>query len=92
MVQLNGGVLRDLCGHLVLARILVTWGVLSSATMFVNGAFSFYILRFLLGAAEAGFFPGMILYLTYWFPIEARGRAVGAGLVVLRRLHPERRD
>src|SRR6266436_7632512 len=59
-----------------MARILVTWGVLSSATMFVNGAFSFYILRFLLGAAEAGFFPGMILYLTYWFPLEARGRAV----------------
>ena len=59
-----------------IARILVTWGILSSATMFVNSAFSFYLLRFLLGAAEAGFFPGMILYLTYWFPVEARGRAV----------------
>jgi ACS family tartrate transporter-like MFS transporter len=59
-----------------MARILVTWGMLSSATMFVNGVFSFYVLRFLLGVAEAGFFPGMILYLTYWFPVEARGRAV----------------
>jgi ACS family tartrate transporter-like MFS transporter len=44
--------------------------------MFVNSASTFYVLRFLLGAAEAGFFPGMILYLTYWFPVEARGRAV----------------
>ena len=59
-----------------IARILVTWGVISSATMFVNGPMTFYILRFLLGLAEAGFFPGMILYLTYWFPAEARGRAV----------------
>ena len=59
-----------------IARILVTWGVISSAMMFVNGPRTFYILRFLLGLAEAGFFPGMILYLTYWFPVEARGRAV----------------
>src|SRR5439155_8389691 len=59
-----------------IARILVTWGVISSAMMFVTGTFTFYILRFLLGLAEAGFFPGMILYLTYWFPVEARGRAV----------------
>jgi ACS family tartrate transporter-like MFS transporter len=59
-----------------IARILVTWGVISSAMMFVNGPLSFYILRFVLGIAEAGFFPGMILYLTYWFPAEARGRAV----------------
>jgi MFS transporter, ACS family, tartrate transporter len=59
-----------------IARILVTWGFISSAMMFVNGAFAFYMLRFLLGVAEAGFFPGMILYLTYWFPADARGRAV----------------
>ncbi len=59
-----------------MARILVTWGLLSSATMFVKGALTFYVLRFLLGIAEAGFFPGMILYLTYWFPSKARGRAV----------------
>jgi MFS transporter, ACS family, tartrate transporter len=59
-----------------IARILVTWGVISAAMMFVNSTATFYILRFLLGLAEAGFFPGMILYLTYWFPAEARGRAV----------------
>ncbi|PYS41131.1 MAG: MFS transporter [Acidobacteria bacterium] len=59
-----------------IARILVTWGIISSAMMFLNGAVMFYVLRFLLGVAEAGFFPGMILYLTYWFPAEARGRAV----------------
>jgi MFS transporter, ACS family, tartrate transporter len=59
-----------------MARILITWGVISSAMMFVNGVFGFYALRFLLGVAEAGFFPGMILYLTYWFPAEARGRAI----------------
>src|SRR5207244_7490309 len=44
--------------------------------VFVTGPFTCYLLRFLLGLAEAGFFPGMILYLTYWFPVEARGRAV----------------
>jgi ACS family tartrate transporter-like MFS transporter len=69
-------IMQRVGGRIWMARILVTWGMLSSATMFVNGAFSFYVLRFLLGAAEAGFFPGMILYLTYWFPMEARGSAV----------------
>jgi ACS family tartrate transporter-like MFS transporter len=62
--------------RLWIARILVTWGILSSAMMFVKGIVSFYVLRFLLGVAEAGFFPGMILYLTYWFPLQSRGRAV----------------
>src|SRR5207237_377219 len=59
-----------------MARILITWGVISSAMVFVNGVFAFYLLRFLLGIAEAGFFPGMILYLTYWFPADERGRAI----------------
>jgi ACS family tartrate transporter-like MFS transporter len=59
-----------------IARILITWGIISSAMMFIRGPASFYVLRFLLGAAEAGFFPGMILYLTYWFPAEERGHAV----------------
>ena len=59
-----------------MARILVTWGLISSAMMFVGGVAAFYALRFLLGVAEAGFFPGMILYLTYWFPAAARGRAI----------------
>ena len=59
-----------------MARIMITWGIISSAMRFVKGPASFYTLRFLLGVAEAGFFPGMILYLTYWFPRDARGRAV----------------
>ena len=60
-----------------MARIMVTWGVVSMATMFVTGSTSFYILRLLLGAAEDGFFPGVILYLTYWFPRKVRGEIVG---------------
>jgi MFS transporter, ACS family, tartrate transporter len=59
-----------------IARIMLTWGVISSAMFLVGGETSFYILRFLLGVAEAGFFPGMILYLTYWFPARERARAV----------------
>src|ERR1700682_2711634 len=51
-----------------IARIMLVWGVISAGMMFVTGRWGFYILRFLLGAAEAGFFPGLILYSTYWFP------------------------
>src|SRR4051812_19738641 len=60
-----------------IARIMVTWGIISACTMFVQGEWSFYAVRFLLGIAEAGFFPGMILYLSYWFPARERARAVG---------------
>lgn len=59
-----------------IARIMVTWGVLSAGTMFVTTETQFYIIRFFLGAAEAGFFPGIILYLTFWFPSQQRGRIV----------------
>src|ERR671933_2078098 len=59
-----------------IARIMLTWGVISSAMFLVGGEASFYVLRFLLGVAEAGFFPGMILYLTYWFPARERARRV----------------
>ena len=59
-----------------IARIMITWGVVSAATMFVRSPESFFALRFLLGAAEAGFFPGIILYLTRWFPAAERARAV----------------
>jgi MFS family permease len=59
-----------------IARIMITWGIISSATLFVNSPWTFYTLRFLLGLAEAGFFPGIILYLTYWFPSRRRGRMV----------------
>jgi MFS transporter, ACS family, tartrate transporter len=60
-----------------MARIMITWGLISACTLFVQGAASFYAVRFLLGVAEAGFFPGMILYLSYWFPARERARAVG---------------
>ena len=55
-----------------IARIMFTWGVISALMAVVQGPISFYILRFLLGAAEAGFFPGIILYLSYWFPARSR--------------------
>src|SRR6185437_3093524 len=61
-----------------IARIMVSWGVVSAAMALVNGPTSFVALRFLLGVAEAGCFPGIILYLTYWFPESARARIVGA--------------
>jgi len=57
-----------------IARILVVWGIISSAFMFVNTPTQFYVMRFLLGVGEAGFFPGIILYLTYWFPGHRRAR------------------
>jgi ACS family tartrate transporter-like MFS transporter len=59
-----------------IGRIMVSWGAVSAAMMFVRGPWSFYALRFLLGVAEAGFFPGIILYLSYWFPARERARAV----------------
>ena len=54
--------------------ILLTWGAISAANALVQGETSFYVLRFLLGVAEAGFFPGMIFYLTLWFPPAYRAR------------------
>lgn len=59
-----------------IARIMISWRVISACTAFVVGPWSFYGLRFLLGIAEAGFFPGVILYLTYWFPRAYRSRVV----------------
>jgi ACS family tartrate transporter-like MFS transporter len=59
-----------------LARIMVSWGLITCAMMAVTGPWGFYALRVLLGVAEAGFFPGVILYLTYWFPARERARAV----------------
>jgi MFS family permease len=58
-----------------IARIMISWGLVSACFMFVRGPWSFYILRFLLGVAEAGFFPGIILYLSYWIPPKQRARA-----------------
>jgi D-galactonate transporter len=59
-----------------IARIMITWGILSGCFMFVETPTSFYILRFLLGVAEAGFYPGVILYLTYWYPAHRRARII----------------
>jgi ACS family tartrate transporter-like MFS transporter len=56
-----------------IARIMITWGLMAAAMAFVQGATSFLVLRFLLGIAEAGFFPGVILYFTYWFPNNIAG-------------------
>jgi ACS family tartrate transporter-like MFS transporter len=61
-----------------IARIMVTWGLISAAMAFVTGPNSFYVLRFLLGMAEAGFFPGIVLYLTYWYPARYRARVMSA--------------
>jgi D-galactonate transporter len=68
--------MRKVGARLWIARIMITWGLVSAATVFTKGAWSFYILRFLLGVAEAGFFPGVILYLTDWYPARRRARVV----------------
>src|ERR1700678_163683 len=66
-----------------LGVIIFCWGVISSATMFVHSPASFYVLRFSLGAAEAGFFPGILLYFTYWFPASARARSVSWFMIAM---------
>jgi MFS family permease len=60
-----------------LARIMISWGVISGCMAIVTGPWSFYLVRFLVGAAEAGFFPGVVLYLTYWFPRRYRASYIG---------------
>ena len=64
-----------------IARIMATWGLVSGAMALVQGPWSFVALRFLLGLAEAGFFPGVILYLTYWFPASYRARIIGVFMI-----------
>jgi ACS family tartrate transporter-like MFS transporter len=76
-------ILHRMGARLWIARILVTWGVVAMAMAAVRGPRSFLIARFLLGIAEAGFFPGMILYLTYWFPGPERGRIIGAFMLAV---------
>jgi sugar phosphate permease len=66
-----------------LARIMITWGLVSAATALVTGPYSFYALRLLLGAAEAGFFPGVAFYLATWFPAEYRTRMVAWFMVAV---------
>src|SRR6185295_11191407 len=62
--------------RLWIARIMITWGLISAGMMFVQGTTSFYVMRFLLGVAEAGFLPGIVYYLSQWFPREQRAKAV----------------
>jgi len=69
-------VMERVGARLWMARIMISWGLISSAMLFVKGPIAFYTLRFLLGAAEAGFAPGILLYLTYWIPVKQQARAV----------------
>jgi len=71
-------ILARVGARLWIARIMVTWGVVSAGMMLVRSASSFYVLRFLLGVAEAGFFPGIIFCLSRWFPSDERARAIAA--------------
>src|ERR1700741_1703364 len=66
-----------------IARIMITWGAVSAAFALIGGPTSFLVLRFLLGAAEAGFFPGVILYITYWYPAHYRAIIVGIFMVAI---------
>jgi D-galactonate transporter len=67
-------ILHRVGARIWIARIMISWGVISGAMIFVTGPAMFYVMRFLLGVAEAGFFPGVILYLTYWYPANRRGK------------------
>jgi ACS family tartrate transporter-like MFS transporter len=71
-------ILEKVGARIWIARIMITWGLVSGAMAFASGPASFLTLRFLLGVAEAGFFPGMILYFTYWFPKSYRARVISA--------------
>jgi MFS family permease len=75
--------LEKVGARLWIARIMITWGFLAAGTAFVVGPRSFYAMRLILGAAEAGFFPGVILYVTYWFPKEYRARIIGMFTVAI---------
>ncbi len=76
-------ILHRVGARLWIARIMITWGLLSGAMAFVHTPLSFYIVRFLLGVAEAGFIPGVLLYLTYWYPARRRGRITAIFLTAI---------
>src|SRR3954447_4945365 len=77
LCEVPSNIILDKVGaRLWIARVMITWGILSFCFAFIKGEHSFYVLRFLLGAAEAGFFPGIILYLSYWFPVRYRAAVV----------------
>lgn len=76
-------VIEKVGARLWICRIMLTWGAISGAMAFVSSETSFYVLRFLLGAAEAGFSPGMVLYLTYWFPADLRAKYYGTYFIAI---------
>lgn len=76
-------VLHRIGARIWIARIMITWGLIAGAMAFVQTPTQFYVLRFLLGVAEAGFIPGVLLYLTYWFPAARRGRIVAMFLAAI---------
>lgn len=69
-------ILHKVGARIWIARVMVTWGLIAGGMAFVESSTSFYVMRFLLGVAEAGFFPGIILYLTYWFPARHRAGVI----------------
>ena len=76
-------ILHKVGARLWLARVMLTWAIISAATAFVSTPIAFYTMRFLLGVAEAGFIPGVLLYLTYWFPASRRGRITALFLTAI---------
>ena len=76
-------ILEKVGARLWIARIMIAWGILAGLTALVTGTTSFGIVRFLLGVAEAGFFPGLVLYFTYWFPTYHHARIISGFLIGL---------
>ena len=76
-------ILHRVGARLWISRIMVSWGAISASMMFVRTAPTFYVLRFLLGAAEAGFFPGVVYYLSHWYPEGQRARAIAAFMTAI---------
>ncbi|WP_231639186.1 MFS transporter [Sphingomonas profundi] len=79
----SNAILHRVGARIWIARIMISWSVVSASCALVQGPISFYCVRFLLGIAEAGFFPGIILYLTYWFPAARRGQIVALFMVAI---------
>lgn len=76
-------ILERVGARIWIARIMITWGLLSACTLLVTSTTQFYVLRFLLGVAEAGFLPGVLYYLTTWFPTHRRGRVIALFMIGL---------
>src|SRR5881392_1129279 len=76
-------ILQRVGARVWIARIMISWGIASAAMMFITGFRSFLLVRFLLGVAEAGFFPGVLLYFTYWFPSYHHARIVSGFMIGL---------